>query len=190
MLTNLPRPTEPLSPSRLRLFAPDKASWIFLAAAGVVGLFVVAAEANDVLLYNHSPSIPVGLYVRSGDPIERGAIATVRAAEVAEDYARERDFADEGDRFIKRVVATTGDTVCAERDLLSLNGAVIAHRQELDSSGRALPRWFGCRTLLQHEFLLLGDTEDSFDGRYWGVVHASQVEGVWRPFLVNSTRSE
>lgn len=190
MLTNLPRPAEPLSPLRRRLLASDRAAWIFLAAAGVVALFAVAAKANDIVLYNHSPSLPVGFYLRSDDPIARGVIVTVRAADIAADYARERSFVDDGDRFIKRVAATSGDTVCANGDAITLNGAVVAHRQVRDSAGRILPRWDGCRTLLANEFLLLGDTEDSFDSRYWGVVDGSQIEGVWRSILVNSDQSE
>lgn len=182
---NPPRPAQPLSPSRRRLFASNQAAWILLAAASLVAAFAVGARANDVVLYNHSPSMPVGLYVRSDAVLQRGVIATVRAADVAGDYARMRHFADAGDRFIKRVAATHGDIVCADGDRLTINDAVVAHRAERDSAGRLLPRWIGCRTLSANEVLLLGESEDSFDGRYWGVVETSQIEGVWRPLLVN-----
>jgi type IV secretory pathway protease TraF len=34
--------------------------------------------------------------------------------------------------------------------------------------------------LAANEVLLLGDTADSFDGRYWGPVSVDLIEGVWR----------
>jgi type IV secretory pathway protease TraF len=47
--------------------------------------------------------------------------------------------------------------------------------------GRVLPTWRGCRVLHDGEFFVIGDTPDSFDSRYFGVVRADQIEGVWRP---------
>ncbi len=155
-----------------------------MAVAAVIALFVVGSSTQDLILYNHSPSMPVGFYQRTDAPVERGAIVTVEAADVAGQYAYDRGFAGEGDRFIKRVAAAAGDSVCAEGDTVTLNGVVVAHRRDRDTSGRTLPRWSGCRTLAQSDLLLLGDTADSFDGRYWGVVRVAQIEGVWRPLWV------
>lgn len=186
MPIDLPTPAQPLSPQRQRLFLRNRAAWLLLIVAAVIALFVVGARASDVILYNHSPSMPVGLYMRIEAPIERGAIVTVRAADVAGHYARDRGFADAGDRFIKRVVAGGGDVVCAEVDIITLNGVATARRQDRDSAGRTLPRWHGCRTLAAHEVLLLGDAADSFDGRYWGVVDVAKIEGVWRPLVLRS----
>jgi type IV secretory pathway protease TraF len=44
-----------------------------------------------------------------------------------------------------------------------------------------LPAWSGCVTLDRDHVLLLGDTPDSFDGRYWGPTPIERIEGVWRP---------
>ena len=52
--------------------------------------------------------------------------------------------------------------------------------------GRALPTWEGCVDLQSGEVLLLGDAPDSFDGRYWGVTPATQIEGVWRPLATRT----
>ncbi|MBY0565718.1 MAG: S26 family signal peptidase [Hyphomonadaceae bacterium] len=46
-------------------------------------------------------------------------------------------------------------------------------------SGVTLPTWTGCRTL-RDEVFLLGDTPDSFDGRYWGPTSVELIEGAWR----------
>lgn len=151
-----------------------------VAAAAAIAAFALPA-AQDRLLYNHTPSVPVGLYVRTDAPVARDAFVTVRAADVAPEAARARDFEGERDRFIKRVAAMAGDRVCAEGQTLTINdGAPIARRSH-DSAGAALQRWTGCRTLMEDEVLLMGDAEQSFDGRYWGPIDRNLIEGVWRP---------
>lgn len=136
--------------------------------------------AHDLLLYNPSPSIPPGFYVRVEETPRRADIVTVHAADVAPAEALARDFTGHGDRFIKHVAAAEGDRVCAAERTVSINGRTAAVRVLTDSQGRPLPRWYGCVTLAGDQFLLLGDAAQSFDGRYWGPVRRSQIEGVWR----------
>ncbi|GAM99880.1 hypothetical protein U91I_03535 [alpha proteobacterium U9-1i] len=45
-------------------------------------------------------------------PIVRHSIVTVRARDVALNYAATRRFTDANDRFLKRVAALDGDIVC------------------------------------------------------------------------------
>ncbi len=147
-----------------------------------MGLVAAASASSlDVVLYNGTPSMPIGLYLRSSGSIERGAIVTVRAVDVAPGYAAERNFTDPSDRFLKRVVGASGDVVCGSGAQLTLNDAPVAERHERDSAGRALPTWSGCVTLDQGHVFLLGETPDSFDGRYWGPTPIDRIEGVWRP---------
>jgi len=154
----------------------------FILSAALVTLAVawIVFPARDQLLYNHTPSVPVGLYLRSNGAIERGAFVTVRAVDVAPDQAALRNYDGPRNRFIKRVSASAGDEVCAEGDTLIINGQPRARRLSADRTGRTLPWWNECRVLSSEEILLLGDTEDSFDGRYWGPIDRSLVEGVWR----------
>lgn len=157
-----------------------------LALAGLAAALLVwvgLAKPQDAFLYNPSSSITPGFYQRIDTPIVRRAIVTVRAAEVAPDFAHLRGFTDAGDRFIKRVVGVGGDRVCAEGDGIRLNDAMIAKRRTRDNEQRKLPRWEGCHVLGPDEVLLMGDTDDSFDGRYWGVVSTEMIEGVWRPLF-------
>jgi type IV secretory pathway protease TraF len=49
----------------------------------VILALALGPPVRDQLLCNHSLSTPVGLYLRTEGPIERGAIVAVRAAEVA-----------------------------------------------------------------------------------------------------------
>lgn len=145
---------------------------------------ISVSGARDSLLYNPSHSIPEGFYVRASGPLTSGAIVTVRAIDVSPNYAAVRDFTEPGDRFIKRVAAARGQVVCGRGGEISIDGVIVVHRLERDAAGRDLPRWEGCRVLGQGEFMLLGDTADSFDGRYWGPVSARIIEGVWHPVRI------
>lgn len=150
-----------------------------------LSLLIVACVAfmttntQPVVIYNPSDSVPSGFYLRSSAPPQRGDFVTVAAAEVAPAYAALRDYTDSSDRFLKRIAATEGQLVCAEDDLISIDGAQVASRFERDAEGRRLPDWRGCRRLGVSEVFLLGDTDDSFDGRYWGPVDIDLIEGVW-----------
>ncbi len=150
-----------------------------LVCCAALGVAAFAAHAPAALIYNRSPSVPVGFYARVDAPPTLGAFVTVRAGEVAPDYVAARDYADRTDRFIKRVVAMGSERVCAEGDEVRVGNRVLM-RAAHDGAGRALPRWTGCRLLRGDEVLLLGNTQDSFDGRYWGPTRVGVIDGVWR----------
>jgi conjugative transfer signal peptidase TraF len=150
-----------------------------LCAGAIVALAAGELNRRDVVLFNATPSVPTGFYVRTDAPKHEGAFVSVRAVDVAEDYATLRRFTDAGDRFIKRIAARAGVRVCAEGETVSV-GAVSYARQSRDGAGRTLPTWEGCHVLHDGEVFLLGDTPDSFDSRYFGIVHEDAIEGVWK----------
>lgn len=200
-----------------------RTGYLLVLAGGVAAALTAAAIAapRDVVLYNHSPSVPVGFYVRARAPVVVGAFVTVRALDVAPEEARRRNFTAVPDRFIKRVAAAAGERVCGDGQRVVVGagvGAVVvtvldadeqhhgagerggdddghddgrgdAHRAARGGAGddahaddghAALVGWRGCRILGADEVLLLGDTPDSFDGRYWGPINVRLIEGVWR----------
>jgi conjugative transfer signal peptidase TraF len=166
---------------RIRLLAPRRllALGAFITFALCLGIgFVAVSTLADVVVYNASQSMPQGIYVRVHSPIVRHSIVTVRARDVALNYATARRFADANDRFLKRVIALDGDVVCALGPRVTINHTIALQRRTVDSVGRALPTWSGCRRLHGQVFLI-GDTADSFDGRYWGPVASDLIEGVW-----------
>jgi conjugative transfer signal peptidase TraF len=167
---------------RISLVAPTRAVALgaVLTFALCLGIgFVAVSTVSDVVIYNASPSMPQGIYVRMHSPIVRHSIVTVRARDVALDYAAARRFTDANDRFLKRVAAMDGDVVCALGPLVTVNRELTLQRRTVDNAGRALPTWSGCRRLNGQVFLI-GETGDSFDSRYWGPVASEQIEGVWR----------
>lgn len=147
--------------------------------AAVVGLVAIGLHVEPLVIYNPSQSVPEGFYVRLARAPQAGDFVTIASVEVAANYAARRGFADPTDRFIKRIAAVSGQTVCAEGDSVSIDGRLVAVRISHDSEGRSLPAWSGCRTLETDEVFLLGDTADSFDGRYWGPTRLQSISGVW-----------
>lgn len=163
---------------------------IFVAAC--IALVMAIAGAPGVkawLIYNPSHSVKPGLYLRDDSPLQRGVFVTVRATDVARGYAHLRHFDGAHDHFIKRIAGAPGDLVCATGNAIYLNHLEIAHRLERDSLGRLLPRWSGCERLGADRYFLLGDTPDSFDGRYWGPVSLSIIDGAWRHIASPASRS-
>ena len=158
----------------------------FSLVIAVLGLALLASAQladRDCVIYNHTPSAPVGFYLRVADRPHLGAFVTVNAAAVAPQQARLRHYTDPRDRFIKRVAAVGGDQVCARDGSIFINGAIAAVRLDQRRVDLPLPEWHGCIRLAADQFFLLGDTPQSFDSRYWGPVNSSTVEGVWRPII-------
>jgi type IV secretory pathway protease TraF len=151
--------------------------WLSGAALALAALLIAGGAHRDVVLFNHSPSVPVGFYVRESGNLARGVFVTVKARDVAPIEAAAHSYDDDGDRFIKRLAAIAGQEVCSDGRVLSVDGVEVAVIQ--NRAGAPLG-WVGCRTLASSEILLLGDCTDSFDGRYWGPISTDLIEGVWR----------
>jgi len=158
----------------------SRAKAIILASV-LAGIGLTVFRPHDLILYNPSDSIPKGFYVRDGSELARGSVVTIRSIHAAPDYAAKRKFTDAGDRFLKRIAAMEGDTVCAEGSTVSVNGKPVAERAHVDAAGDPLPSWTGCVTLDAGHVFLLGDHPGSFDGRYWGISKRADLTGPWRP---------
>lgn len=156
---------------------------VLILAGVLAGIGLAVLRPQDLILYNPSDSIPKGFYVRDRSELVRESIVTIRSIHAAPDYAAKRNFIDAGDRFLKRIKAMEGDTVCVEDSTVSVNGKPIAERAEVDAVGDPLPSWTGCATLNADQVFLLGDHPGSFDGRYWGISEKADLVGPWHPLL-------
>ena len=179
------RPLPPVSQPKRR-----RSHWrsALLMVTGLTALMVTTAfPPIPRLIWNASASAPIGLYAVSPEArLRRGDMAFAFAPPPARELAARRHYLPRNVPLLKRVVAMEGDEICA-RDLgVSINGRPVAVRRETDRLGRPLPAWQGCVVPGQDElFLLMTDSPDSFDGRYFGVTERQQIVGratvLWLP---------
>jgi len=151
-----------------------------LAGIALIG-FSAIAHPRPRLVWNASASAPIGLYRVVSGARERGDLVLVRIPKSIEKLAAIRSYLPAAVPLIKHVAAVAGDDVCAFDGAIIVNGEVVARQRKVDRAGRSLPRWNGCRELIQGEFFLLGDTPGSFDSRYFGPVTSARVIGRLAP---------
>jgi conjugative transfer signal peptidase TraF len=139
------------------------------------------------IVWNASASAPIGLYVVTRKHTHlRGDLVLVRPPPSIARLAAVRDYLPAGVPLVKRIVATAGDTICAQGADIFIDGQAAATRLSADRVGRPLPAWSGCRTLHHDEvFLLMEDVRASFDGRYFGPTKTSQIIGRLEPLWVH-----
>lgn len=135
-------------------------------------------RAPVLLVWNASPSAPMGLYqVHREHPIRVGDMVIAWTPEPARTLAGSRHYLPVNVPLVKRVAALAGDRVCAAGGEIFINGRRVAVRQQSDRAGRPMPTWSGCRELRAGQYFLLMDNYLSFDGRYFGVTSERDIVG-------------
>ena len=157
-----------------------------MLALGVLALASPKANVPS-LLWNLSPSVPVGLYRLTDRPPLPGALAVIRLPEPFNTLANTRGYLPAATPLIKPVAAGAGDLVCRHGSLVTINGRAVALASRFDPAGQPLPRWSGCISLSTTQIFLLSADPDSFDSRYIGPVARRQVLGTALPIWVRRT---
>jgi conjugative transfer signal peptidase TraF len=157
---------------------------------GVIGIgligFSAAHNKTPWLIWNASPSAPVGLYRMVFGAPQKGDFVLVRAPKPVSQLASSRHYIPANVRLVKRIAAITGGHVCAHHHVILINGHAVARQLERDSSGRKMPLWQGCRLLQEGEyFLLMTEASTSFDSRYFGPVMRENLIGRLVPIWVD-----
>lgn len=162
------------------------------ATAGVIFLLLSAAAYAIGLRVNTTKSIPVGIYMTSSRPVQKGAYVLFCPSQIRIfEEARERGYIGAGfcpggyGYMMKRILAAKKDTVTVNKDGVRVNNVLLVHSAPLatDSAGRPLPIFQADGyTLNSSELLLMSDVSGtSFDGRYFGPINNSQIVTVIRP---------
>jgi conjugative transfer signal peptidase TraF len=158
-----------------------------IIALGFVAVAALASPsrlARGTLVWNYTPSLPVGLYrISSFDWGGGDLIAAKPTGHLAEVLSDARVI-EPGRLLLKRVAGVPGDRVCRSALSITINGAEAALALSTDARGNVLPSWSGCRALEQGQVFLLGDHTASFDGRYFGPSRAADIIGRVTPVLV------
>ena len=166
-----------------------KLYWLSATAAGlsaVVAGLIFDPQAR--FIWNRTGSAPEGLYVLSDEPITRGVWVIVSPRSSEAEWVSKRGYIGEDWPLIKRVAALPGDEICRTgRDIL-IYDEVVSEALIVDSSGRNLPVWDGCVRLESDELFLLTPHPASLDGRYFGPVKQTDLDGVAIPVFVARDR--
>jgi len=163
----------------------------FVATAGL--LFWAFGEMPAVLFFNSTASLPTGLYVVRDISAEVGDIIAVCLGEEASALALARGYLGAGDCLFgtapagKAWAAGSGDTVTVTTAGVWIGAQLLPHSRplETDRNGYLLPAVYGKVVLGPGEvWLYSGYDERSFDSRYFGPVHVSQIRGKVTPLWV------
>jgi len=135
------------------------------------------------LLWNASPSVPIGFY--SVEPVDQLVVTNlvvVMPPNSLATFLAERGYVPRGLPLIKRILALPGQSVCRNELAISVDGIPMGMALAHDRQGRPLPVWQGCRPIAQGEvFLMNWDEPASFDGRYFGPIPLHAIIGRAKP---------
>jgi conjugative transfer signal peptidase TraF len=154
---------------------------------GLLLLLACPRVTVPTLLWNTSPSVPLGLYWLAPRPPTRDALAVIRLPEPYRSLADGRGYLPAGTLLIKPVVAPAGDVACRHGPIVTLHGRAIAYARSADRAGRPLPRWSGCIRLRADRAFVLSADPDGFDSRYIGPVQRRHVVGTALPVWPSPT---
>jgi conjugative transfer signal peptidase TraF len=149
----------------------------FAVAAALVS--TIALEPLPLYIWNASASVPIGLYsLRSAKRFNVTELVAVEPPEPLATFLDLNGYLPLGVPMLKRVLALPGQSVCRNGLTVSVDGIEMGEARDRDGRGRPLPKWQGCRVVGDGElFLMNWQSDDSLDGRYFGVLSASAVIG-------------
>jgi len=143
--------------------------------------FVWAAifPVSPRFIWNASASVPIGLYaIRPAGALHVTELVVVRPPATLASFLDQRRYLPKGVPMLKRILALPGQTVCRSDRTITVDGIAMGEALDHDRNGRALPTWHGCRVVGGDEvFLMNWQSEESFDGRYFGPLPASAIAG-------------
>jgi signal peptidase I len=119
-----------------------------------------------------SDEIPYGKYLFPIEAVRRGDVVVFVFPE------------DRTKDFIKRVVATPGDTVEVRTGILYLNGVRVPdphghfEKSQVERQPNSQADYMGPLKLAPNQYFMMGDNRDhSYDSRFWGPITRDAIEG-------------
>jgi conjugative transfer signal peptidase TraF len=165
--------------------ALDVSRWLLLVGSLTAIAVTIACGFASHLIWNATPSLPLGLYWLS-----RGALATAAkpgtlvafgVPAAVRDLVRERRYLPAGALLVKRIVAEPGDRVCTQGSTFTVNGDALGAILTEDTAGRPLPHYDGCGAVPDGWLFVASHYAKSFDSRTFGPLPAGAIRGTVTP---------
>jgi conjugative transfer signal peptidase TraF len=153
------------------------ATVLMTLGATVIVAATINAKPTTRYLWNASGSVPIGLYrLRPAGKLVVTELVAVQPPERVAALLADRSYLPRGVPMLKRVLALPGQTVCRHGLTITVDSIEIGVAREHDNRGRPLPVWQGCHVVADGEvFLMNGQSADSLDGRYFGVLPIAAI---------------
>ena len=154
------------------------------AALATAFVCALACILGAHLLWNWTPSLPLGLYWLSPGGLRHvqvGALVAFPVPAPVRALVIDRKYLPPGALLVKPVVAAATDSVCTEGDTLTVNGAPFGAIRTADTRGRPLPRDERCGPLSEGQVFVASHLATSFDSRTFGPVPLSDLRGTVTP---------
>jgi conjugative transfer signal peptidase TraF len=166
-----------------------------IVMTGCFLLALIASAQHAGIRINTTHSYPPGLYIKTHDPIKKGALVIFCPPDTkAFQEARARGYIGPGfcpggyEYMIKKILAAPGDHVTISDLGVTVNGTLLPNSKpmDVDLEGRPLPHLtVDIPALDVNSVLLMSDySAKSFDARYFGVADRAMVISTVRPLWV------
>jgi len=163
----------------------DLSRALFLAAGATAFAAAVACRVASHLIWNRTPSLPLGLYWLSrGVPAtaaKPGALVAFAVPDGVRSLVEERHYLPPGAMLVKPVVAIPGDRVCTDGTAFTVNGRSLGGILTQDSAGRPLPHYEGCGAVSKGWLFVASHYAKSFDSRTFGPLPDRAIRGTVTP---------
>ncbi|HAU1321515.1 TPA: conjugative transfer signal peptidase TraF [Legionella pneumophila] len=168
----------------------------------LISLIVVGALFHAMgFRINLTESIPIGLYrITSEASIKNTYVIFCPDNRESFRLARDRGYIDHSlycdgyGYLMKKVVAVSGDILSVTNKGVFVNQILTPYSKPKlqDGMKRSLPQWQVMDYQLQNDevMTMTSQSEWSFDGRYYGLVHTGQIKGMITPIWVINKRRE
>ena len=160
---------------------------LFTTVLGASSVALSTPSTHPVLIWNASPSVPLGLYRVTPDAHPKLMdVVVVRPPDDLVWFLADSGYLPRGVPLLKHVAALGGQRVCRIGRTISVDGVRLGEALDHDHRGRPLPVWQGCVALTADQvFFMNPDRPDSLDGRYFGPLDRSTIVGRAEPLWTN-----
>jgi conjugative transfer signal peptidase TraF len=155
---------------------------VFTLTGVLLGLLSLLPQ-TPALVWNHTASLPIGLYSIERAPPAEGDIVVIAPRGELRATLQDYGVLPANHLLLKQLAAARGETVCRSHDVITIDGAPVAVARTATAGGRRLPAWSGCQRLAADQAMVLAHHTGSFDSRYIGPVSVDQIIGVAHPLI-------